>query len=523
MSTVPVTKTPPPTPAPPAPPIHGPWPAITVWGKRWPVTGRPPVPATVIAVLTAGVVAALAIPLDRTGAGWLVAALAGTTALKIPRLFPEALAPDAPPPLVVREGPRVGPERYAWAAATVALFAVGLFRSAGWLFTLCLLTATVTGALALTGGRSMRGITTGYFMQITAAFRAVRWLTQGGRRIGHRDGPNIRVVAMVGVSALLLLVFGGLFASADPAFADVLSAIAPHFSGLTLFRWIVLFGLTCMIVGGAAFLRANPPHLTGLDGTEGRKVNRIEWAVPLGLLVVLFGVFVVVQLTVLFGGNRHVLDTDGLTYADYARGGFWQLSFVTGLTLLVLAGAARWAPRRTAADRVLLRSILGALAVLTLVIVASALMRMNLYAETYGLTRLRLLVACCELWFGFVLILVLLAGIRIRAAWLPRVGIAAGVAALLGLAAANPDGMIANYNIQQNRTAVDVIYLSRLSPDAVPALAALDPARRECVLGRMSMDLATRGEDGWRGWNLGRQRARDVIADYVDGPSWRCS
>ena len=47
-----------------------------------------------------------------------------------------------------------------------------------------------------------------------------------------------------------------------------------------------------------------------------------------------------------------MLDTDGLTYADYARGGFWQLLVVTGLTLVVLAGAARWAPRDTRADRV---------------------------------------------------------------------------------------------------------------------------------------------------------------------------
>ena len=43
-----------------------------------------------------------------------------------------------------------------------------------------------------------------------------------------------------------------------------------------------------------------------------------------------------------------MLDTDGLTYAEYARGGFWQLLVVTGLTLVVLAGAARWAPRETA-------------------------------------------------------------------------------------------------------------------------------------------------------------------------------
>jgi hypothetical protein len=228
---------------------------------------------------------------------------------------------------------------------------------------------------------------------------------------------------------------------------------------------------------------------------------------------------VAIQLTVLFGGNRHVLDTDGLTYADYARGGFWQLSFVTGLTLVVLAGAARWAPRQSPADRTLLRVILGALAGLTLVIVVSALHRMNLYADTYGLTRLRLLVACCEAWLGLVLLLVLVAGVRIRAAWLPRVAIAAGVLALLGLAAANPDRMIAAYNIKQDRT-VDLVYLGTLSPDAVPALVGLDPARRDCVLGHINLRMP---RDDWRGWNLGRERAREIIATDLSGPGWRCS
>ena len=45
--------------------------------------------------------------------------------------------------------------------------------------------------------------------------------------------------------------------------------------------------------------------------------------------------------------TSYVLRTAGLTYAEYARGGFWQLLVVTGLTLAVIAVAARKAPRET--------------------------------------------------------------------------------------------------------------------------------------------------------------------------------
>src|SRR4051794_463530 len=226
------------SPAPPTPPVHGPWRAAEPWGSHWPTTGRPPTRSAVIAVLVAGIVGALAIPLDRPGAGWLVAALAGTAAVVVPRFFPDAPVPDAPQPLVVRPVARSGPDGFGWAAATVALFAVGTLRSAGWLFVLCLLTATLTGTLALTGGRSTRSIAAGYSMQVIAAFRALPWLARGAQRVRRRgDGPNVRILATVSASVLLLVVFGALFASADPAFAGVLSALAPDFSAYTLFRW----------------------------------------------------------------------------------------------------------------------------------------------------------------------------------------------------------------------------------------------------------------------------------------------
>ncbi|CAN5694417.1 hypothetical protein BH18ACT13_BH18ACT13_11700 [soil metagenome] len=101
----------------------------------------------------------------------------------------------------------------------------------------------------------------------------------------------------------------------------------------------------------------------------------------------LFLVFVVVQVTVLFGGHDHVLETAGLAYAEYARQGFWQLIVAAVLTLAVIAAAARVAQPHHAAEKTLLRALLGTLCVLTIVIVASALHRLDLYEEAFGLTH----------------------------------------------------------------------------------------------------------------------------------------
>lgn len=498
-------------------PLHGPWAEASLFGHRWPGPVRPASRATIVALLAAAVVAALSIPLDRAGVGWFVTALAGVAALVVARVVPDPVPASAIPVPFVRPDPVVrNKARYFWSVATVALLGVGTFRAAGWLFFLCVCTAVVTASLAVAGGRSLRAMMLAVFMAPAASLRSLPWIRRGiGAARRERGGKSLRVAATVSVSVALLVVFGSLFASADAAFADLVGRAMPAINGGTVVRWIFVFIVTTLVLGGAAYQRAAPPDLSRLETPGKRRVARLEWAVPLTLLVLLFAMFVAVQLTVLFGGSEHVLDTDGLTYAEYARGGFWQLLVVTGLTLVVLAGAARWAPRDTKTDQVLIRAVLGSLAVLTLVVVASATHRMDLYADTYGLTRLRLLVVLCELWLGLVFVLILIAGVRLTGRWLPRAVVAAGVLALLGLAGANPDRLIADHNVTryEQTDRIDTQYLSNLSADAVPALDRLTGLDRDCVLAPIANDLQD-NEDDWRGWNLGRYLARDLLAHH---------
>jgi hypothetical protein len=239
--------------------------------------------------------------------------------------------------------------------------------------------------------------------------------------------------------------------------------------------------------------------------------------VPVGVLVALFAVFVTVQLAGLFGGSEYVLRTANLTYAEYARGGFWQLLAVTVLTLGVIAGTVRFASTESAADRLWLRVLLGALAGLTLVIVASALTRMWSYQQAYGFTVLRLLVEATEVWLGVIYVLVIAAGVTLRTSWLPRAAVATGIGTLLVLSALNPDGLIAEQNVArwQETNKIDVPYLAGLSADAVPALTELPPELRNCLLVKIADGLVL--EEDWRTWNLSRQQARAVL----EGARWQ--
>ena len=319
-------------------------------------------------------------------------------------------------------------------------------------------------------------------------------------------------MATISVTVMLVLVFGALLAGADAVFADVLDTILPTVDSGVIARWIfgfLLFGLGTL---GACFLVVRPPAF-GDGPVPRRNLGRFEWALPVGGLVVLFGGFVAVQATVLFGGARHVLVTAGLTRAEYARQGFWQLLAVTVLTLLIIGVIVRFARRDSVADRAWLRFLLGALSVLSLVIVASALSRMWAYTDAYGLTQLRLLVALCEGWFGLVFVMLLVGGVRLRAPWLPQAAVATAAATLVGLVALNPDLLIARQNVARSEAVVplDLAYLADLSVDAVPAMEKLPPIERQCVLLVMKNRLDAAGQDELREWNLARTQARPVL------------
>jgi hypothetical protein len=215
-----------------------------------------------------------------------------------------------------------------------------------------------------------------------------------------------------------------------------------------------------------------------------------------------------------------VMDPNGPDFAEYARTGFALLVCVTVLTLVVVAIVARLADRTLRRDRILLRGLVGALCGLTLVIVASALDRMNLYVDAYGFTGHRLLGYAVEVWLGLLLVLVIVAGWRLRTGWLPRASVAASVAVLLGVVAVNPEALMArtHANRLENGYPVDAGFLAGLSTDAAGEFAALPPGLRSCLLESLARDVPRAG-DPWYRWNVSRHKARRVLARYPHEPS----
>ncbi|MFI5934265.1 DUF4153 domain-containing protein [Actinoplanes sp. NPDC051494] len=466
--------------------------------KNWPGPKKPQgwaVPAGVLAGILAFLIF---LPLDRVGIGWFLAWLTLTAGVAF------AVSKSAGLPRAERL------IRAGWAASALALMLVPAFRNAWWLVTFSVLGAIGCTALAIVGGRQVRSILFSLVAAPYAALAGIPWVRRH-LKTGRNPGVGRRIFFSVALTAVVLLVFGALLSSADVAFSRLLDDAVPDLGLGSIFRWIFLAVAGGLLAVSGIYTLAAPPATAGLD-TEGRgRLGLIEWAPAGAALVLLFGGFVAVQFTVLFGGSRHVLETSGLSYSQYARSGFWQLVAVTLLSLALIASLARWAKRDQPLERLLLRVLLGLLCALSVVIVASALSRMWQYQRVYSFTGERIFVMASELLLGVIFVLITVAGLKWQGRWIPATTVGLAVLMLLGLAVLNPEGYVASRNAAryQGSGKIDAWYLRALSADATPALTELpDPVRR-CTLSWIAEDL--KEPDPWYTWNLGRQRARDAL------------
>jgi len=342
--------------------------------------------------------------------------------------------------------------------------------------------------------------------------RDVPWSTLGRRARGR---PAAAVARGLGLALPLVALFGGLFVAADSVFESLtvgalpdLGHVWPHVLLACAVGWLCA-GLLRDLVATRDEERVLAPALAAATPARLR-LGATEVTVALACVDLVFLAFVAVQLRYLFGGRDLVESRVHLTYAEYARHGFFELVAVALLVLPLLLGVHALVRRRTRAVQVLSAALL----VLVLVVMASALQRMLLYQREYGLTELRIYATGIILWLGCVFAWLAATVLRGRPRRFATGALAAGFAATLALNAVNPDALIARTNLA--RPQVDVAYLGHLSDDAVPVLLdrlpTLDPSLRRPLAAAL---LERSSEDGGAfGWNASRTRAADLLASH---------
>jgi hypothetical protein len=341
---------------------------------------------------------------------------------------------------------------------------------------------------------------------------------------------RLRNVRRVGLGILLatpvLLIFASLFSSADPVFGNVLSNLFA-FNAETVISHMFLIGFWAFLVAGYfrwSFL-GRPLH--GVTPTLKPIQSVVPLATALGLIDLLFLLFVVVQLRYFFGGTALVEETSGLTYAEYARRGFFELMTASALVLPILLGAEALVHTGTAPQVRTFRQLSGLLLALLAVVMVSALQRMRLYVDAFGLSAQRLYATA---------FMILLIGVLAWFAWTVLRGrrerfvfgsLMQGLAVLAGLHLLNPDAFIVKTNLHRPAAErpFDAKYALTLGGDAVPALLDAVPhltAEDRCVVVHGLLARWDKVDVDWRTWNWSRARARSRVRNQADALKASC-
>ncbi len=313
---------------------------------------------------------------------------------------------------------------------------------------------------------------------------------------------------------LLLLVIP-LLVQADPYFAIVVERLLNGFAqlfGKAVFR--LLLGLVLVPVHFGLLY-----SLRHIEKRESKifsfpKVDPLLSTVILLIMDLLYAFFIVVQSTALFGGPAYLERVSGLSYAEYARSGFFQLVFVAGLNLTLILVALRFGKGE---GKQLWLKWLGTVLILESgLILLSAAYRMTLYVSVYGLSLKRFLT-----YWGMAM-LTLFFAVALRSVWKEgaaffKTAFVIAVTGWLILNYCNVDRCVARYNVamwQENQSEViDLTYLTHgLSYDALKEIEEL-PGDIQVKWGRLDSLLEGRRREAkkiasdWRTWSFSAWQA----------------
>jgi len=315
-------------------------------------------------------------------------------------------------------------------------------------------------------------------------------------------------------------VFGLMLANADPVLARLRDDLADALERLAFVPRLAFFStiLAGAVGAGGLVVRRAVVRTPSAPGLPTPRLGDTERLIVLGAVVALFASFLLLQLSYLFG-NTPARVGSGITFSEYARRGFGELTAVATLCALLLALLDRFASRGAREHWVRVAGVAMILEVQILLI--SALRRLWLYEQAYGFTTLRLY---AHVYMIAVAVILCLLGWELSRdpspARLTRRAAGVGALALLVLIFWNYEAWIVRENIARYlRTGqVDTLYLSGLSPNAIPAIVGSLPMLPEPQAGLLREAFQWRYSASaetppcrWFEWNLRRRQAAEAL------------
>ncbi len=321
------------------------------------------------------------------------------------------------------------------------------------------------------------------------------WFFSKNKNI-RRNNTMIAIVIGFMVALGILCITLPLLLRSDIMFSKLFGKILDYINFATLFGISLTFviGFTLPYAFFAALCRYNLTEtsrqyaesgvIMPADGMNpaaacGRRARYFDPVIGItftSIVSLIYLIYCAIQILYLFIGMKAGLP-EYVTYAEYARGGFWELLFVSVINFIMVL-LCMYLFR----ENVILKVILTIVSGCTFVMIISSAYRMMMYVGEYYLTFLRILV----LWFLVVLALIM-AGVVVSI-YKGRFPLFHYIVAVVGMmyilfSFSRPDVIAAKYDLAhwKGTSDTDLYYLmyETNSIDAAPEIAKIDLSDEE--------------------------------------------
>ncbi len=289
------------------------------------------------------------------------------------------------------------------------------------------------------------------------------------------------ILVLIGlvISLPLAVILMSLFMSADAFFADAVNTVI-DFIGLdfaNIFADLFLGFISGIFLAAALLGLKYEKEKEKASIKLGNSIDSIITGTFLTIINIFLIAFVAFQFVYLFGGTVNIT-VSGMSYAEYARRGFFELTAASFLIFAIALFVLFMTKRKE--EKLPLWVKLGTVSLCACngVLLVSAVKRMLLYVDAYGLSVKRVLTLWLMCIIGLCLIWLIAKCFIGKMNVLKWIGITV-IAGVCILSLANTERLIAGYNIDRyisdpDKISLDVSHLSQLSYTTAPEIAKLD-------------------------------------------------
>ncbi len=274
----------------------------------------------------------------------------------------------------------------------------------------------------------------------------------------------------------VLIVVVPLLLKSDDAFSGMMSSIFSNSGNTFLIVLKIIFGtIVSMFVISYGFSlkynRVSKPQESKFAGVENACIISFLSAIAVCYVLYLFS-----QLAYFFSAFNGFLPNDKITYSEYARKGFFEMCVIAVINLGVVFLSILLAKKQEGKICVGIKIISTFISVFTLIIIATAISKMVLYINEFGMTVLRITTSAFMIFLSVIFIAVILK-IYINKINIVKTSlVTAGIVVLL-LGTVNVNALCARYNYESYKNGkletIDISTLYRLGDEGIPYVVKL--------------------------------------------------